>query len=343
MSTEELKMSKDKLDVIKGLKINPEDMEKIPDPLDRKFLYISGALAYINGLNSLDRTIQDIIRQVKLLIPIQTDELKIIISRLEDISPSEIDDLSAGFIENLFTIDGKPVNITIPEVGNVDEIQYKRMMIRNVKMIDEQSSVIMEYKKGIMERFTNDIPEDIRKMAGNVIEVDKFFLEYFEYKAKDQNISEEERKDFKKKIEYRNYARSLKPLIMVYDSIYKKSGSRKSILYGFTNNHTRILNSAVEIAHANKFSFPFQTMSGVEEKLFGDKYKDYRNILLYVIANYIHKKKNNINQYDKIFLSDLFTNIMLVTRPDAEKKYPELYQEMKSSIKRLLDIVTGVE
>ena len=93
MSTEELKMSKDKLDVIKGLKINPEDMEKIPDPLDRKFLYISGALAYINGLNSLDRTIQDMIRQVKLLIPIQTDELKIIISRLEDISPSEIDKL----------------------------------------------------------------------------------------------------------------------------------------------------------------------------------------------------------------------------------------------------------
>ena len=114
MSTEELKLAKDKLDAIKGLKINPEDMAKIQDPLDRKFLYISGALAYINGLNSLDRTIQDMIRQVKLLIPVQTDDLKIIISRLEDISPSDIDDLSAGFIQNLFTIEGKPVNVTIP-------------------------------------------------------------------------------------------------------------------------------------------------------------------------------------------------------------------------------------
>lgn len=329
------------LDQLNDLKINSEELSVL-DPIDKKFVLLSGAITYINGLNTVDRTIMGIEHTVRSMVPAPVEDLKILISRLDDIKPEEIDDLSSAFIENTFTVNGKKLPLTKPEVGDYNELEFERVMIRNLKVMDEQTAVAMEYKKKILENYERDIPEDIRAMAGNIEEIDNFMINYFEDKAKNQDISEEKRKDYEKRLKYKKYARTLEPITNSFiDTVNKKNG-KNSLLHGFYKDRQRVFDAAVQIASKNHFTFPFRMLTNIDIKLCGEKFKPYRNLFIYLVARYIRYHRDNITEYDRIFLTDLFATLVVLNRPDAEEKYPDLYKEMQQSMKAVMTLATGI-
>jgi hypothetical protein len=323
------------------VRINKEDMDKVPEE-DRDFIYLAGAMKYIEGINAIDRNIMEIIKLVRKFVPCQLSDLKVIMSHLEDINPDDIDDLSSGFIETVFIVGDKPIKLTLPEVADLDEISYKRMMIRTLKMMDEQAAVAVEYKEKLKQMYMEDIPDHIKELAMNVEKADAFAVDFMKKKAQSPDVTPEQKEEFEKTLQYKHMARTMSPIIKSIESGINKAGGRDSLLHGFYRDNERTLNAAIEIAHRVHIVFPFHLMNGLDAKMFGDRYAKYKNIYVYLFARYIKYKKDNISVYDRIFLSELFSHIVVLNRPGAEEKYPGLYKDIKISLEKLLSTATGL-
>ena len=337
----DIKEIKQMVDQLKSHKITEEDLKNLPED-DKKFLLLRTAMVYYNGMNSIEAVIYEMESLVRTLIPETVDVLKIILSRLEDINPKEIDNLSAGFIENIFTIDGKPVKVTLPEVGEFDNLEYKRFVIRQIKVCDEQVAVCVEYAKEVKAKYEAEIPEDIRKMVGNMIATDEWVTNYLTKKANDPNMSDSMRAEFKERLKYRDYAFTLEPLIKsITDQIERRTDGSESIRKGFFMNKERVLNAAVNISSKCNFSFPFQMMNDLDKKLFPEGTYDekYKNLFIYLLARYIKYRSEAITDAEKIFFTNLCSNLVILNRPGAIEKYPELADKMRKSIGKCMDLV----
>jgi hypothetical protein len=281
---------------------------------------------------------------VRTLIPETVDILKIILSRLEDINPMEIDNLSSGFIENLFTIDGNPVKITIPEVGDIDNIEYKRFVIRQIKICDEQVAVAVEYAKDIKKKYEEEIPDDVKAMVADMVATDEWVTNYLKKKANDPNMSDAMRAEFNEKLKYRDYAVTLEPLIKsIKEQIERRKDGSESIRRAFFTDRERILKAAINVSSRRNFSFPFQMMTDLDKKLFPEgKYEEkYRNLFIFLLARYIKYRSEAITDMEKIFFTNLCSNLVILNRPGAIEKYPELADKMRKSIGECMDMVVA--
>jgi hypothetical protein len=332
---------KQMVDQIKDMKLDISELEKLSED-DKTFILLRTAMVYYNGMNSIEAVIREMESLVRTLVPETVDILKIILSRLEDINPNEIDNLSAGFIENIFTIDGKPVKVTLPEVGEFDNLEYKRFVIRQIKVCDEQVAVCVEYAKEVKAKYEAEIPEYVRKMVGNMVATDEWVTNYLIKKSNDPDMSDAMREEFKEKLKYREYAFTLEPIIKsITDQIERRTDGSESIRKGFFMNKERVLNAAVNISSKCNFSFPFNMMNDLDKKLFPEGTYDekYKNLFIYLLARYIKYRSEAITDKEKIFFTNLCSNLVILNRPGAIEKYPELADKMRKSIGKCMDLV----
>ena len=309
---------------------------------DQKFAQIRVGMIMINAINTLMNSAYQMAQFVKMILPDSADKTKIILSRLEDIDPNKIDDLSTSFIEQLFTIDGEPVRVTIPESNlGTDDVEFKRVAIRQIKIFDEQAAVVEEYIKDIKKTLNENISPEVLKLLSNPVELDDFVVGYFEDKAKDQNITEEERKEYELKLQAKNDGKTLKPIIDDINEQIKLKGNARSIREGFYRNNERVLAAAINIAKQNGFSFPFQMLSDIDEKLIPEKKfnKKYRNIIVYLFARYIKYKADKVTEIDKIFITSAVSNLIILSRPGAIEKYPELAKTMGAALEECATLI----
>jgi len=324
------------------LRINKEELS-ILEPMDQKYLLIRGAMEYINGLNAMDRSIMETQNLVRTLIPAPMEELKILVSRVDDIQEEEIDNLSSKFLEDTFTINGKKIEVTKPEVGEFKDIDFYRELLKNLKLMDKHVANVLDLRAQINKNYQEDIPKEIQELCMNIEKMDQFMMEYFKVKMNSDKTPEEQKKEYQKRMLYKSYARTLEPIIKSFsDQIAKKNG-RDSLLYGFKNKRVETLNAAIEIAKAHHFSFPFNMLQELDVKLTDGKYKKYRNLLIYLIARYIKYKRNDLTHYDIIFLTDLHAILIVLNRPEAEKRYPDLYLQLQTSVNEVLSLATGIQ
>lgn len=342
-------MGEKKKDIIPGLDLTQLDKIHLDDEriqqlpkLDRDFILLRGAMTYISALNALDRAMMGLEREARTLLPNPIEDLKIFISRIEDIKMEELPSLSSAFIEKIFTIEGKPLKVNAPEVGDVNILDFKRDLISNIKTIDEQVAACNAYKTRIKARYEKDIPEEIREIAMDAMKSDEFMLAYFHTKSQDPNLSEQERNNYKKKLKWRDYGITLKPLLDSIRPVVTEKNGIQAFILNFYKTNKKVLSAAIEIAHANNVPFPFNMLTNIDYILFEDKYKMARNLLVYIIARYIKYHRNDLNEYRKIFISEMCANLILISREDADKRYPELYKRMKESIGAVLTLATGV-
>ena len=330
------KMENVKLEDIENIRIDIATIEKFPE-LDRKYAYINAGMQYIHYINQVENSINEAIKMIRSLVPEDTENIKILVARLEDIDPNKVDHLSMGFIKQTFTIDGKELKVNVPEVGDIDkdDVEFYRFLIKQIKTLDEQCAVAIKIDEKLKEIYNTDIPEDIRKDLTNVEFLDTWMIEYLDKKAElitDKKIKAE----YTKKKKYMEYGYNMQPIL---DSVVEqvKTKGTDSILYNYHNRPEDILTAAINVCKKHNITFPFQLIDGVEKKLFGDKYKQ-NNLISYLIARYIKYKGPTFNQYDKVFITSLNKNLVLINRVKDLDSIPKTLPGLKKSMETILDL-----
>ena len=317
-------------------------MSEVKDDDDRVFLQIRIGMVFINAINTLMGTEQRMANFVKMLLPDSAEKTKIILARLEDIDPNKIDDLSLSFIENLFNIEGTPVRVTMPEGAEVSDVEYKRLVIRQIKIFDEQAAVIDDYVKDIKERLNKHIPEDIQAMLADPIKLDEWMISYFERKAQSQDITEEQREEYKKKLQAKEDGWTLRPMLDNIKQQINEKGNARSIRNGFYRMQESVMTSAINIAQHQGFSFPFNLMNDLDEKLLTEKeYNDkYKNLYVFLLARYIKYKGDHITEVDKVFITSAVSNIILLSRPNMIERYPKQAGLMHDALLECISLIS---
>jgi hypothetical protein len=164
---------------------------------------------------------------------------------------------------------------------------------------------------------------------------------YYKFKSTDPNVDEEHRKNFAEVYKWHNYAYTLEPIIKSVTATIRKSGSSRSIIYGFRNNARVAIADAAKACKNCRITFPPQLLHrSIEEKLFGDKYEKYKYLLQFLVARHIKYLGNDITKYDKVFITQLFTILLYLVRMDGNNKGTDrIANRVKPAIQELLDIV----
>lgn len=325
-----------KVEDIENIRINVEAIEKLPD-LDKQYAYINAGMQYIHFINQIENSISEAIKMIRTLVPEDTENIKILVARLEDIDPNKVDELSMGFIKQTFTINGTELKVTIPEVGDIDrnDVDFYRFLIKEIKTIDEQCVVAVKLDEKLKEIYTADIPEDVRKNLTDIEFLDTWMLEYLDKKAElitDPKIKQE----YAKKKKYMAYAYTMEPIVESIVERVKAKGA-DSILYNYHNRPEDILTAAINVCKKHQITFPFQLIDGIETKLFGDKYKQ-NNLISYLIARYIKYKGPTFNQYDKVFITSLNKNLTLINRVKDPDTLVKTTPKLKEAMATILDL-----
>ena len=320
--------------------LDKETYDKL-SPLDQKYYQVQRAITFISAMNKIDSEINRIMLQVHSIVPATRDELKIIIARMSDIKPSEIKNLSLGFMKQLFTIEGKEIGVNMPDTGTVKEPEFYREVIRFFKASDEQVAAAQVWVDGLRDKFNKDIPEDVKTIISTFENMDNYMHSYFNAKLEDPNVSPEEKESVSNTLKYTDYGKTLDPLYDSLKAFIEHKGSR-SILHGYRTQGQLVatLKKAIKVCKENQITFPIQLLEHIEKKLFGEeKYKNYDNFFLYLLSRHIKFKADSITHYDRVFISQAFSNLVTVMRESEEHPCKKLSDTMKESISRVIDMV----
>ena len=329
----------DKIDwegVLKSPLDNIKNVEELGED-DKTYIYIRAAITYLQNMNAIESFIKEMEGIVRNLIPETTENLKIILARLEDINPENIDDLSGDFINKTFTIEDKSARITYPEVGDVNELEFKRLIIKEIKMFDEQTVVALSTRDKLREKFQVDIPDNVKTLVTDIENLNKWVLEYHAKKLETSDATEEEKADFRKRLNIFEDAFKLEPIKKDVTYALNKLG-KDGVIKSFAANKEKILGKAINLCARLKIEFPFMKYGNIEELMFDEEYANkHKGLFLYFIARFIKNKSDSLSEDDKLFLHALnYQLILIVTRKEKAK---EAIDKLKVHVKELFDMV----
>ena len=330
----------------------PDAFEKLKDE-DKKFVKVQEAMSIIHAINMLEGHTHIMLRKLQGCFP-QTpyESVKIIMTRLDDIKSEEVQKLSLGFIKTeLFTIDGKEVQFKLPEnlddetIRKHDELNYYRAGVMMLKLNNEQIAAHQTYINKLKDKFSKEVDSDIKTIISSVDSLNEYTETYYNWKLNDPDTDETTRKNIEKTLQYVNYAITLEPIKNDLNALLKKKGSLQSVMYNFRHQSSRIVDDADKACKSMGITFPYALISNMEAKFFGsEKYEKYKYLFTFLIARHVRYYGNNSNLYDKIFLTQLFSNLVYITRSSDDPLNKadgtsKLKAKMKPYVQELLDLV----
>lgn len=334
-------------------KMNP-DLESKLSENDRKFMKVHQATALIESINSIDLKIYNLNQLTRKAFPdADHDTLKIISSRMDDIDKKKVESITLGFIKNLLTVEGKEYKMIIPseitrrfnqiDFNNIPEVDKMRTMILAIKSSSEDIAKCNQWKDGLLKIFDEKVDDAVKKIISTPDNIEKYTYEYYKTKMEEEGLTEEEKESIRKTLEYTEYGYDLTPLIKNLDlQIKRQNGDVKSLIYGFRHNAKDTMVAANKILSANRLTFPVAALSNIEQALFGDKYKDYKFLTIYMLARWIKYRNNDIDRYDKVFISQMISNIVRISRAKTEeqkKNCSMIIEKMKPNIEKFLRLI----
>ena len=323
---------------LKNKFVDTSKYKDLPE-LDRKYLYIKTGTTYITTMNSIEMMIHEMETIIKNLIPDSLENVKILLSRIEDIDKAHIDDLSSEFIKNTFIIDNKNVKVTFPEVGDYQDIEFKRLIIKEIKMLNEQSVTAIQVIDEFRKHFVDDIPNDIKQLLTDVEAMDEWVLDYYRKKIEEPETSEKDKQSFESALKVIEESYTLKPIIDDLNKSISIRGKEKTFK-SFYENRDRIVTSAINICSMYKLSVPFFKFVGIEELLLGEELDDKnKGFFLYCFARYIKNNKDDMTPEKKMFISSLSSHLILISIHKHNEKIKKTFERMKTSVKELIDII----
>jgi hypothetical protein len=303
-----------------------EKFKKLPET-DKKFAYVQQGIATIHSINTIQRQIRELSLQMLECIPdAKLEEVKIISSRCDDINPEEMNDLSAGFMHQLLTVNDKTFKFVCPEsvkkklpmdIEELDNLNFNRSMVMLFKSSSETIATWNAWMQKLYNAYNEKVSDEIKSIISSPDKIEEYINSYYEIKSNDESLDEATREKFKETIKWSNYAYTLEPIIINIKEVIRKSGSSKSIIYGYRNNARVTIKDANKICTEKGFTFPPHILGkSLEVQLLGENYEDYKYLFPYLIARYIKYIGVNMSGMQKVFLTQLFTVMMYIIRRD---------------------------
>ena len=327
-----------------------EALDKMPEE-DKVYVQVRQAMSIVSMINVVEAHVVGLNKKLTECFPnVPEETIKIIIARMNDIKVDAIKELSMGFIKNFLTVEGKEISLELPkgvappQVKEMDPLVYNRVCIGIIYSLSIQIETCKKWLEDNRKEFDEKIPDEIKSIIGSTDKTNNFINEYLEKKANDPSVPEEARVSIRTTLRYSNYAVTLEPLMESLKAQCQKNKNLVSLVHNFRNKSADITVQAYKCCKSIGITYPHELICNVEKKLFPGQYPKFEYLFSFLIARYIKFKADSFNKYEKIFLTQLFSNIVQIMRsPDDPEKdnCKELKEKMKPHIKEVLDYVVA--
>lgn len=316
---------------------------------DKFYMQVQQAMYATSTINVVEAYLRQMVQKIFACFPgVDRETVKIIVARIEDIKMDKVDSLSMGFMEQLFTLDEHRINAALPKeidsegtMKELDPLLYHRMLIGLIRALDEQLEQAHNWLQSAIALFHEKVPEEIREILGSPDKMMNYTNTFFKKKLEDPNLPEADKRAIVNVLTNAEYAYTLKPIIDQLQAQVQRDGNLKSLRYNYNNRAMAISKAAVAACQKIGITFPTEVIANIEERLLGEDYKDQKYLFSFIIARYI-KHKGELNEFDKVFLSNLFANIVQIARSSdipEQDNCKELKAKFKPALKKVLDIV----
>lgn len=323
---------------LKKCYIDKKSFENLSED-DKTYMYIKAGTTYISTMNTIELFIREMEKIIRNLIPESIENLKVLLARISDIKPEVVDDLSSDFIDKTFTIEDKKLKISFPEVGDFDDLEFKRLLIKEIQMFNKQTETALKVRDEFRFRFKEDIPDNVKKLLTDVEAMDEWVLDYYKKKVEEESTSEEDKATFKKTLKIIDESYSLEPIKNDLSKTINARGKEATIT-SYINNKDKIVLNAINICSKNNLTVPFVKFVGIEELLLGEDMDDkYKGLFLYLFARYIKNNKDDLTPEKKMFISSLSSHLVLICIRKKDEKIKKTFERIKKSVKELMDML----
>lgn len=333
----------DKLvDQLGDLKIDlPEDLS----PEEREYAQVIQAMEIRNLINSFVRTRKFSLNKILAILPMDEEDAKIILARLSECTEDEIAGFSDEEVKKILTIneeDGPVGNFFIPEVEieGFNMQTFERDMLTLFAATKQQLDDIDAMINRLQEQYDEYIPEEITAII-NSSTFDEYILKFYRHQLTEEKLMDEKRAIIETNIKAMEDAVTLEPLSEPIINLLNTKGN-ESILHGYHKQMEDTIAKATEKAEKNNFQFPFQLMMDLEVNTFGEEYKPYNNLFVFLFARFLKHQPDTMDRYTIQFCRALSTSLVNIVRR-GENVSDEYIANHTKYIKELVDFVINAE
>ncbi len=320
----------------------------LPDsltPEEREYAQVIQAMEIRNLINSFVRTRQFSLNKILAILPMDEEDAKIILARLSECTEDEIAGFSDEEVKKILTIneeDGPVGNFFIPEVtpDGFDMPTFERDMLTLFAATKQQLDDVDAMINRLQEQYDEYIPEEITAII-NSSTFDEYVLKFYRHQLTEASLSDEKREIIETNIKAMEDAITLEPLSGPIIEQLNTKGN-ESILHGFHKQMEYTITKATEKAEKNNMKFPFQLMMDLESNTFGEEYKKYNNLFVFLFARFLKHQPDKMDRYTIQFCNSLSTSLVNIVRR-GENTSEEYIATRTKYIKELVDFVINAE
>ena len=321
---------------------------ELPDtlsPEEKEYAQVIQAMEIRNLINAFVRTRKFALNKILAILPMDEEDAKIILARLSECTEEEINGFSDEEVKKVLTIneeDGPVGNFFIPEVqpDDFDMPTFERVMLTLFAATKQQLDDVDAMINRLQEQYDEYVSEETTKIIESST-FDEYILNFYRHQLTEEGLSDDKRAIIETNIKALEDAVTLEPLSTPIIELLNKKGN-ESILHGFHKQMEETIAKAVEKAEKNGLKFPFQLMMDLESNEFGEEYKEYNNLFVFLFARFIKPQPDTMDQYTKQFCNALSTSLVNIIRHDTNTS-DEYIANRTKYMKELVDFVINAE
>ena len=316
---------------------------------DKQYVRVQQAIMYIQSMNVIETTIFQIEEDIRHRLLTTPENIKIISSRISDIKEEKIQELDMDFVNEILTVDGEKIKVQVPELGGINETEYAndiefyKLLISYIKIYDENLADARSWLGKVKEKYEENVDSTTREILSSFDSLSKYIDGYFKSKLNDPNTTEEQKKNIEEILQWSEYGITLEPIYTNLEDQYNKKGSLSSIFHNYRKNLKTVVEGAYKVCDSVGIRYPYKLIDNVEAKIFTEEemevYKDYKFLLMYIVSRYIKYLGASLKPLEKIFLNQMISNLVIISREDSDTLNKGLLEKMKPNIKKILDFV----
>lgn len=321
---------------------------ELPDtlsPEEKEYAQVIQAMEIRNLINAFVRTRKFALNKILAILPMDEEDAKIILARLSECTEEEISGFSDEEVKKVLTIneeDGPVGNFFIPEVqpDDFDMPTFERDMLTLFAATKQQLDDVDAMINRLQEQYDEYVSEETTKIIESST-FDEYILNFYRHQLTEEGLSDDKRTIIETNIKAMEDAVTLEPLSTPIIELLNKKGN-ESILHGFRKQMEDTVAKAVEKAEKNNFKFPFQLMMDLESNVFGEEYKEYNNLFVFLFARFLKHQPDTMDRYTIQFSNALSTALVNIIRHDTNTS-DEYIANRTKYMKELVDFVINAE
>lgn len=321
---------------------------ELPDtltPEEREYAQVIQAMEIRNLINSFVRTRKFALNKILAILPMDEEDAKIILARLSECTEDEIAGFTDDEVKKILTIneeDGPVGNFFIPEIqpDDFDMSTFERDMLTLFAATKQQLDDIDAMINHLQGQYDEHVSEETTKIIESST-FDEYILNFYRHQLTEEGLSDDKRTIIETNIKAMEDAVTLEPLSTPIIELLNTKGN-DSILHGFRKQMEDTIAKAVKKAENNNFKFPFQLMMDLESNVFGEEYKEYNNLFVFLFARFLKHQPDTMDRYTIQFCNALSTSLVNIVRHDKNTS-DEYIANRTKYMKELVDFVINAE